>query len=549
VPEHPKNERTLFAVWRTPGVWGLLKPWLPLVLFSILWLDLIRQLSYEWSSNEQYAYGWFVPLLALGLFCRKWSTRPADLNYEIPSLTAPFSIAVFAVALLLLPIRVIHEINQDWPLFSWPLALGVVIISLYAMFLVGGWAWVRHFAFPICFILVAINWPYRIENSLTHGLMRLVVGVTVSVLSPLDVLASQRGNLIELSTGVVGVDEACSGIRSFQATIMGSLFLGELYRLRWLQRLGLLVYGTLLAFCLNVGRALLLTWHASEAGVDALKKWHDPAGFTIFLASLGLLWSVAWLLKRRSDSASPDLQTAAPDYRPLSCFGFPRHARVYLLGIGCWALCIIFINQLWYSVHELKRVDPSRWWVSFPTNLSTYSSAEVPEGARKLLKYDQGTAASWQEIDGTRWQAFCFRWQAGDPTARMSALGHRPEYCLTGSGHELKADLGTRFISAAGLDLPFRAYIFDSSPRPLYVFFCLWEDAAEKQTGFGRSKYVDRLRSVLTGRRGLGQQTLEIVVSGCSNIKDAEHALRERLPNLIQTQTGLPEKELLARKS
>ena len=51
-------------------------PWLPLALFSVLWLDLIRQLSYEWSNREEYAYGWFVPFLALGLFWRRWLTRP-----------------------------------------------------------------------------------------------------------------------------------------------------------------------------------------------------------------------------------------------------------------------------------------------------------------------------------------------------------------------------------------------------------------------------------------------------------------------------------------
>jgi len=83
----------------------------------------------------------------------------------------------------------------------------------------------------------------------------------------------------------------------------------------------------------------------------------------------------------------------------------------------------------------------------------------------------------------------------------------------------------------------------------LYVFFCLWEDEAEKQMGFGGSKYADRLRSVLRGRRGLGQQTLEIVVSGCKSISDAERAVRERLPALIQEETKLSDKELESKRS
>lgn len=524
-------------------VFDFCRRWFPLALFAVIWLDLLRQLSYRWATNEQYTYGWFVPLLALGLFWKRWSIRPtaetprSEVSGRWPVVAAIF---IFIVALMLLPVRVVHEVNQDWPLFSWPLAMGVVLISLYALFLFGGWPWVRHFAFPICFMLAAVGWPYVIENKLTHGLMHLVVGLTVSVLNRFDVMAFQRGNLIELSTGVVGVDEACSGIRSFQGTLMGALFMGELYLLSWPRRVGLIFGGTVLAFFLNVMRTLFLTWHASDNGVDALKKWHDPAGLTVFLASFGLLWAIAWCLRNRSTPA-------VHDHPPLGldC----QAARRFLVAVGCWFICIIGFNELWYRAHEFKRIESAHWWVKFPTNLATFSYAEIPDAARKLLKYDAGSTGSWHESDGTRWQAFCFRWRAGDPTARMSALGHRPEYCLTGAGNELKADLGTRFIPAAGFDLPFRAYVFNDSQQTLYVFFCLWEDGAEKQMGFGRSKSADRLRSVLRGRRGLGQQTLEIVVSGCKGISDAERAVRERLPELIQAETKLSGRELESNRS
>jgi hypothetical protein len=42
--------------------------YLTLVAFAALWADLIHQLSYVWRTDEQYAYGWFVPLLAAGPF-------------------------------------------------------------------------------------------------------------------------------------------------------------------------------------------------------------------------------------------------------------------------------------------------------------------------------------------------------------------------------------------------------------------------------------------------------------------------------------------------
>ena len=239
------------------------------------------------------------------------------------------------------------------------------------------------------------------------------------------------------------------------------------------------------------------------------------------------------------------LRTSSPSPRPwpfsfsafqlfsflLSCFTSPRR---FLTTVGCWAVCVLGVNELWYRAHDLTPVQPVRWWASYPTNLPSFHEVSIPESARKLLKYDQGAFGAWNGADGASWSAYCCRWRPGDPTARMSALGHRPEYCLTGIGHELKADLGTKYIRAAGLELPFRAYIFNEPQRRLYVFFCLWEDRAEKQAGFGRSKYYDRLRSVLAGRRGLGQQTLEVAISGCATMADAERAFQQRLPGLIR---------------
>ncbi len=502
---------------------------LPFAAFGILWADLIRQLSYQWKTNEQYAYGWFVPFFALGLLWKRYAKRPAPRPVNSPRWMV---VLLATVAFVFLPVRVVHEINQDWPVFSWPLALAVVVMSLYAVFLTGGWRWFRYFAFPLCFILVAVKWPYRIEEGLIHGLMRSVVGLTVKVLGWIDVMAFQHGNVIELSTGMVGIDEACSGIRSFQATLMGALFLGEFYWLRWPQRLGLLSGGIVLAFCLNAVRTLILTWQASESGVEALEKWHDPAGLAIFFVCFGSLsLMAAWL---RKTTATPDLRRPTSDLLPLT-LGLPR---LFTCALSFWIAFVLIGNELWYRSHGTKPAEAVHWWFNSPTNLASFRVVAVPESARKLLKYDLGTATSWEEPDGTQWFAYCFRWRPGDPTARMSALGHRPEYCLTGSGHELKAERGTKYFPAHGLELPFSTYTFDDSQRPLHVFFCLWEDEAEKQIGFGRSKYLDRLRSVLAGRRGLGQQTFEIVVGGYRTLEAAERAFQERLPSLIQIESG-----------
>src|SRR5438067_1647170 len=46
------------------------------LFFAALWLGLWWQLSGEWSVNDQYSYGWFVPFFAIVLFWLRWDDWP-----------------------------------------------------------------------------------------------------------------------------------------------------------------------------------------------------------------------------------------------------------------------------------------------------------------------------------------------------------------------------------------------------------------------------------------------------------------------------------------
>src|SRR5207302_3365184 len=181
-------------------------------------------------------------------------------------------------ALLVLPTRFLAEANPDWRLLSWSLALGVVGSTLSFLFLIGGRAWLRHFAFPILFFLVAVPWPVRIEQVIIQDLMRMVTAINVTLLQLAGVPALQHGNVIEVGSGFIGIEEACSGVRSLQATLLVSLFLGELYSFRISRRLFLIVIGAVLAFVCNVVRTALLVWAGTTKGIQSIEAWHDPAG-------------------------------------------------------------------------------------------------------------------------------------------------------------------------------------------------------------------------------------------------------------------------------
>lgn len=515
--------------------------WSGIALFAILWVDLCRQLSYTWETNEQYAYGWFVPFLAVALFIRRWPTRPltiqpSTINFQPPSCLL---VLVFVTALMLLPLRVIIEINPDWPLATWSLTLLVVALSFYAVYLAGGWSWVKYFAFPICFILVAVQWPYRIEKGLTQNLMQIVASLTVEIIGWFGIPAIQRGNLIELSTGVLGVDEACSGIRSFQSTLMAALFLGELYRLRWPIRLLLVGAGLTAAFLLNVCRTLLLTWQANAHGLSAIDKWHDPAGLTIAIACFAVLWLLAVLIKRKwpqegqgpqdNGPQTSDIRLQTSDVRP------SRSAlRIYLIAVGLWALLCIAATEIWYRAHEIKDVGVFHWSVALPETKPGFEKIELPPRSLKLLAFDLGATGKWSDDEGGDWTLYFFRWNPRSVQSVIQSRMHRPEVCLPASGLRQISESKMDIFDAGNLKLPFRSYIYEAEGRTLFVFFCQWEDGAETQAGLATSKQTGRLQSVLTGRRLVGQQTLELILTGYDSLEKAEAAVRRRLPELIR---------------
>src|SRR5208337_4401969 len=185
------------------------------------------------------------------------------------------------------PIWLIHDAVPDWSVVNWSFALVVVLYQLFLVAYLFGWCSVKPLAFPVLFILCAVPWPQRFELVLVQGLMKQVASNSADILAWLNVPALASGNLVCLPNGVVGIDEACSGVRSLQAMLMTSLFLGQLRRLRMGGRLGLVVAGLGLALAFNVLRTAILVWIAFTQGIPYLSGGMIPPGSP---SSDWLLW-------------------------------------------------------------------------------------------------------------------------------------------------------------------------------------------------------------------------------------------------------------------
>lgn len=528
-----------------------------LLTLGLLWYILINELRIEWEINPQYSYGMVVPLLCIGLVLRRWQSvshaisisrsniNPSSIsafNFQLSSFSSLLPFIFIFGAFLLLPMRLLLEATPGWRTLNWLLACDVVALTLIAAYWWRGLSWLIQFAFPICFILVAVPWPHSIEGPLIQGLTRANTAITVELLAWLGIPASQQGNLIEISTGVVGVNEACSGIRSFQTSIMISFFFGEFYRFGILWRMLLVPIGFSAAFLFNVCRTTILTWIAAKDGVAAIETYHDQAGLTITIACTLVLWATAWLLQCRQQnnkippSADPTLSSlqSLPSSALLSSASLPL--RRFLPTLLCWLVLVEAGVELWYRAHETRPRNQANWTLQWPPQATDLKEIPIPETTREMLKYDEGHAGTWSTAE-VNWMLYYFCWKPGR-LALASARSHSPDVCLPSAGKQLEHVADERSaIVVHSIPFPFTRYQFFESGKTFHVFHCIWEEHAPGQYFSYEQQLPElerRFKAVMKGQRNLGQRSIEIIVSGIEDGKQAEIAATEQLEQLIK---------------
>jgi len=562
---------------------------LSVLCVAALWFGLCRQLSGEWSVNEQYNFGWFVPFFALYFFWLRWQDAPAPGVGGQKSVVSTKTLLASAIAIVslffLLPVRFFEIANPEWRLLAWTHAAAVVTLTLILIWCAGGGAWLRHFAFPVVLIFVAVPWPTALETPVIHGLMRVVARVAAETAMLLGTPAQVEGNLIRVSNGLIGVNEACSGIRSLQTSLMIGLLFGELKRLSVLRRVALVVCAVLIALIANFVRAVFLVHIAATENLSEVGRWHDIAGYSIialvFVATIGF----AYLLgnsegkREKEEGKSRTVMTGVPPAE----IGELQPTRLslqipafYLAAALCWLLLIEVASAAWYRVHEKNLVTAIPWRVQWPEQDPNFRRLHIDPEIRSVLRFDEGHAAAWTisspptaetahssvatatRINGSQpikitCHLYVFRWEPGKNSALLANL-HRPDVCLPASGWNQIADHGVRSYPVNGsFELPFRHFEFQrsfegSEPQTAHAFYCLSEDRAAATSApprgadlpdmsGSRSEWtrVERLRAVKQGRRHLGQQVIEVILFSSEpfSATEAESHLRDLIRDVV----------------
>ena len=481
----PSRSLSGLAVWLIP---------------ALAWLWLAAVCSHEWSGTMNYAHGWLVLPLAVYFLYKRLQTTPPSPATTAASCLAWCVLALCAVSVF--PLEVGRIAPLYWRVFPWAIFGVVAAATLADATLSGGRPYAVAVIFPLLFLSAGIPWPTAFEYPATTGLMNGIASFLADILPLAGIPARREGTMIVLLNCTVGIEEACSGIRSLQSAFMLALAAGELFRVRLIGRIFLLVAGVLLALAANAGRTFALTVAGVEGGDSAMATVHDPAGIIALLILAGGILLVAWLMRGKETQRSESSSLASPHIFLPGVLAIAAIGTVGIAGAHAW---------YFHREHAAAKLPHSELIA-----ISSRESVErlpVPPSLQAGLKPSDGGFARIALPDGQIANGYHLYWN--DSINNAEQLYHRPDFCMPTGGWKfvgphtsIHEHIGTEEVLWAALP-----YIKEDHKGIL--LWAAWIDGRPTPFSMDTGSGVQRntlLRLILNGRRTFSYEVAAVLV-------------------------------------
>jgi exosortase len=415
-----------------------------------------------------------MPLLFLLLLRESRSGTPRYLPSSA-TVRAGFGLLLVG-ALLALVAAGLYAAAVGWShaLVNLMLTLSVVLL-LGAALIAFSSETVRLVPFNWCAVIAIAAWllttpiPPGTYTRLTLNLQLWVSEAVLRTLHAFGIAAIRHGNIIDLARTSVGVEEACSGIRSLISCVFAGLFFSATLVRRPLARAVILLLAAPLALAMNFFRSLTLTLLANH-GINIAGTWHDATGFAVLGITAAMLGGLAIVLER---SNRPEASTPRPPAsRPLKTPALQRALAVGLAVAG--ALVALFVVNTHPSPHRDAAVpdllallpEAATGWQVKTTDLYEFSGTLQTDHLAQR-NYVRTAAAAPTEII-----IYVAYWRAGQAPVSLVA-SHTPDACWPGSGWTALRNETSRVAPAIdGRALPNAEHrVFAAGEQPQHVWF------------------------------------------------------------------------------
>lgn len=155
-----------------------------------------------------------------------------------------------------------------------------------------------RFSVTLLFVFPALIWMLSapmvavLDNKIRVFLMNKVTVVVFGVFDFLGYELERRGNVLILPEGSVGVEEACSGIRSLTGCLFAGSFFGAVFMRKFWKKVLMVFLAMCFAVLMNLCRSMFLTLWSYHYGSNAIdEEWSLP-----IIGDIGTVHDVTGLL-------------------------------------------------------------------------------------------------------------------------------------------------------------------------------------------------------------------------------------------------------------
>lgn len=489
----------------------------------IVWGFLITQVRHHWGGESYYNFGWFVPPLAAWLLLKNVNgLERSSLKHQAVHLW----LGILSV-ITIIPFHALSEVNPFWRLPLWIQASGISVFTFLILHRAYGWQGVLKGLFPVFFLTTMIPWPYRLELQIVQNLTQVVIGFSLHGLHFLGYPVELAGNSLVLGDMRIGVNEACSGIRSLQALFMVTLFLGSLFGQTIKRRVFTLIVLPVIVIVVNTGRAIFLSLQVIENGNEAYDRWHDPIGYITFGISMILIYATIELLNKGLSANARDQKLDLKQL--LETWVRPKFASKFVWMFSMVPLCLFLAVEGWFRYKEMLAPPSRDWTFNLPSESDPdYRYLEFHRQVVALLGYSYGYRFQHRINSRIGAEVSFYGYDEDNKLGSVSSYGHSPTICMGATGAELVEQFPDLFFQSGSLAIPVNHFLFriPSDDYMLHIFWIVFENRNMDipRENLQSLDYKTQWIQLLNGRRDFSRKVVHLSFFG---VKDARTARAE----------------------
>ncbi len=246
-------------------------------------MSVFAWLASYWGSGADFAHGWVVPIVSVGLLMWRWKKK----LHAIPMETATAGLSLVGLGLMLYWVGV-RAANPR------VLAVSLPILLFGLIWYLAGWNWAKElwFACAFLFFMVPLNF---LDSVVAFPLRMFVTTFAVKILNVFGMDVIQNGTAIhsvKKTFEPLDVADPCSGIRSLIALMALTAIYGYTTMDKWWKKWVLFLSCIPLAVIGNLARIVTIAFVAQGFGQEtAMPLYHDYSGYIVF--SLAILCMIA----------------------------------------------------------------------------------------------------------------------------------------------------------------------------------------------------------------------------------------------------------------